>query len=154
MNKNRAESAQATIRIRRCQSEDFESVLMLLCQLWPNQELDRNLVRSVFNRALASDQQVYLCALVEQQVVGFGSLSVKNNLWQQGYLAQVDELVVEEKHRGRGIGIQLLVNLIDLARQRHCGRIELDSAFHRDQAHRFYEGQGFTKRAYLFTQAL
>ena len=145
------EPVEGGLEIRPCRSEDFEGVRLLLAQLWPNQRLDPLLIRSVFDRALVSLTQVYLVAFFQQQVVGFGSLSVKNNLWQQGYLAQVDELVVDSQHRGRGIGTLLLGRLADLARQRGCRRLELDSSFHREAAHRFYEKLGLRKRAYLFT---
>jgi GNAT superfamily N-acetyltransferase len=128
--------------------------MALLTQLWPNQPLERNRVQCVFNRALASDRQIYLCATLQARVVGFGSLTIKNNLWQQGYLAQVDELVVDLNHRRQGIGAQLLQRLAGLALERGCPRVELDSAFHREEAHRFYEEQGFQKRAYLFSKSL
>ena len=145
---------RATVQVRPCQPEDFDGVLRLLAQLWPNQSLDPNRTRCVFDRAVISDRQVYLCAILQEQVVGFGSLTIKNNLWQQGYLANVDELVVEEEQRRRGIGEQLLAHLVELAIQRDCRRIELDSSFHREPAHRFYEALGFQKRAFLFSKVL
>jgi glucosamine-phosphate N-acetyltransferase len=39
-------------------------------------------------------------------------------------------------------------------RRQASRRVELDSAFHRKQAHRFYEQLGFENRAYLFSKAL
>lgn len=145
-------SRSSSVDIRTCRPEDFAGVLRLLAQLWPNQSLDSNRIRSVFDRALASDRQIYLCATIHDQVVGFGSLTIKNNLWQQGYLANVDELVVDAEQRGRGIGTKLLEHLVALAIQRGCRRVELDSAFHREKAHGFYEAHGFQKRAYLFSR--
>jgi GNAT superfamily N-acetyltransferase len=47
-----------------------------------------------------------------------------------------------------------LQQLLSLAKQKGCRVIELDSAFHREEAHRFYEHLGFEKRAYLFTKTL
>jgi hypothetical protein len=32
--------------------------------------------------------------------------------------------------------------------------VELDSAFHRSQAHKFYQQEGFENRAYLFSKPL
>jgi hypothetical protein len=40
------------------------------------------------------------------------------------------------------------------ARRQGCKRIELDSAFHRAQAHALYEDLGFEKRAFLFSKVL
>lgn len=35
-----------------------------------------------------------------------------------------------------------------------CKKIELDSGFPRDKAHKFYEKIGFEKKAYLFSRDL
>lgn len=142
------------IQIRQCQKEDFEHVVQLLRQLWPDSRLDIASLQTVFSRALTSESQVYLCAYDECRVIGFGSLTLKNNLWQQGYLGHVDELVVDGEHRGQGVGKQLLEHLILVARQRGCRRIELDSAFHRKRTHEFYEKQGFENRAYLLSKGI
>ena len=111
-------------------------------------------LRSVYDRALASDRQVYLCAVLDQQVVGFGSLTIKSNLWSEAFVGYVDEMVVDEAQRGRGVGTQILDRLISWARERGCNRIELDSAFHRKSAHAFYERRGFQSRAYLYSKLL
>lgn len=142
------------IRIRECRSEDFEAVLNLLGQLWPDKQLDASSLRLVFDRALVSPAEDYVCAIDEKRVVGFGSLSVKDNLWEAGRLGRIEELVVDVGHRGQGIGTQLLNRLIDLAKERECHRVELDSAFRRKEAHRFYESHWFENRAYLFSKAI
>ena len=142
------------LQIRPCSSDDFSGVLILLKQLWPEKSLDPASLRIAYDRALASDSQRYICATDGEQVIGFGSLTVNNNLWQEGYLGHVDELVVDGDFRGRGVGAQLLEHLIVIAKQRGCRRIELDSGFHRPNAHRFYERHGFENRGYLFSKVL
>ena len=142
------------IEIRPCTTEDFAAVLTLLRQLWPTKPLDSESLRRIYDRALCSNQQVYLCAVGEGRVAGFGSLTVKSNLWNEGFVGFVDEMIVDQTHRGRGIGTQILDKLISWARDRGCIRIELDSAFHRKDAHAFYERRGFQSRAYLFSKPL
>ena len=142
------------IQIRQCKADDFAAVVLLLQQLWPGKRLDTHALRTVFDRALVSKQQTYLCAVDGERMVGFGSLTLKNNLWQEGNLGHVDELVVDEGCRGRGIGTQLLDRLIVLAGDLGCRRVELDSAFHRKQAHQFYERHGFENRAFLFSKVV
>jgi glucosamine-phosphate N-acetyltransferase len=78
-------------KIRPCISQDIDGVLKLLEQLWPEKTLDRDAIRTVYDRALASDMQEYICAAIGDTIVGFGSMSVKNNLWQEGLLGHVDE---------------------------------------------------------------
>lgn len=87
-------------------------------------------------------------------MIGFAPLTIKNNLWQAGNLGHIDELVVDQEHRGAGIGTTLLHEIIAAAKQRDCVRVELDSAFHREKAHKFYKRNGFDNRAYLFSKEL
>jgi ribosomal protein S18 acetylase RimI-like enzyme len=140
--------------IRMCRRSDFEGVLRLLQQLWPDQELDSGALRKVFEQGMQSKSQVYLCAEKEDDVIGFVSLTVKNNLWQAADLGHIDELVVDEKHRGSGLGTQILTEIVAQAKQRGCVRVELESAFHRKKAHAFYERQGFENRGYLFSKPI
>lgn len=142
------------IEIRRCREEDFERIVLLLKQLWPGSAIEPKGLRSVFQRGLTSEAQCYMCAVEEGRIVGFCSLTLKNNLWQQGYLAHIDELVVDESARGQGTGTRLLMAAKEMARQNNCKRVELDSAFHRVEAHKFYERLGFQSRAMLFSADL
>ena len=140
--------------MRSCTAEDFPAIAGLLGQLWPTKKLDLAALNKVYQRALESEQQVYVCAADGKKIIGFGSLTLKNNLWQEGNLGHIDELAVDTAYRGNGIGTKLLEHLIEIARQKGCRRVELDSAFHRKQAHQFYEQNGFENRAFLFSKPL
>jgi ribosomal protein S18 acetylase RimI-like enzyme len=129
-------------------------VVALLRQLWPEKPLNIQSLQLVYDHALSLEDQKYLCAVENGNVVGFGSLTIKNNLWQEGFLGHIDELIVDKDFRGKGIGRQLLSAFILLAKKMQCRRVELDTAFHRKEAHRFYEQQGFENRAYLFSLML
>lgn len=142
------------ISIRDCELEDFDEVLPLLTQLWPDLEPDPAASREVFVNLLEADCCFVTCAVLEGRVVGFCDFNTRHSLWQRGRLAYVDELVVEESFRGRGIGAALLDGVARKARELGCARIELDSAFHRTEAHRFYEGRGWERRAFLFGRDL
>lgn len=151
--RNRA-GTDLLVTVRRCASADFDGVVPLLRELWPDNQLDLAALRVVWGSALTSASQVYVCATDSDSVVGFGSLSWKNNLWQEGLLAHVDELVVQSQHRGKGVGTKILGYLTDLARAKGCKRLELDSAHHRTGAHEFYAAQGFKNRASVFSKSL
>lgn len=142
------------VEIRQCRQDDFGPVLRLLEQLWPDRELDRGRMEEAYLHGLDSDSQVYLCAMMDGEPVAFCSLAIKNSLWQQGYLANVDELVVDERLRRKGIGGELLERVLQIAVEKGCHRVELDSAFRRQDAHRFYEAHGFKSRSLLFTKEI
>jgi len=63
-------------------------------------------------------------------------------------------MVVDEKHRGKGYGTMLIKESIKDSKDKGLKRLELDSAFHREQAHEFYLKLGFEKRAFLFSYQL
>ena len=140
------------ISISDCSKSDFEGIFPLLQQLWPAKSLDPETLRALFSGAIDSNSRVLLCARLDGRVVGFGSITLKTHLWHGGLIAWVDELVVDTECRKRGIGQRLLERLASLARERGCRAMELDSAFHRVEAHAFYEKLGFEKRAFLFAK--
>lgn len=109
---------------------------------------------TVFSRGLQSDSDQYLCAEKDRRVIGFCSFAIVNNFWQEGYIAYVYAMIVDNSFRGQGIGGKLIKNASDSAKMRGCKKIELDSAFPREKAHKFYERNGFEKRAYLFSKTL
>ena len=143
-----------TLQIRSCTPHDFKAVFVLFQQLWPDLELDEDGLLKVYHRALASATQHLIVGIMKERVVGFCSLSVKNNFWKAGYIGNVDELVVDKDYRGRGIGKKLMRRIEEIVMQNQCTQIELDSSFHRKEAHFFYENIGFKSRAYLFTKPL
>ena len=140
--------------IRDCTEQDFDQVVSLLRQLWPDVSLNTEDLRKVYQKGLNSDSENYLCATLDSEIIGFCTLVVNNSLWQQGNLGCIEELVVDEAHRGKGIGSDLLNRIIELAKSRGCRGVVLDSAFHRRTSHRFYEKRGFVSEAYHFWKKL
>ena len=72
-------------------------------------------------------------------------------LSEAGKVAVIDELVVKEKQRNNGIGSTLVQHAIRLAKSTGCCLIELATSFRREDAHRFYEKNGFIKSGYRFS---
>ena len=142
------------LEIRFSGPDDFQFIFNLLKQLWPDSNLDYGDLHMVFQKALGSESQRLIVGLIQDQIVGFCSMTLKNNFWQSGNLGFVDELIVDKKFRGQGIGKSLLEKMTSIAKENGCKRIELDSAFHRKEAHVFYEKNGFESRAYLFSKKL
>jgi GNAT superfamily N-acetyltransferase len=140
--------------IRYCEPQDFTAICSLLKQLWPDVELDASALEIVYSQALSTYIQKLIVGVMNDRIVGFCSLSIKNNFWQAGKLGNVDELVVDKNYRGLGIGKKLMERISQIARENKCKRIELDSSFHRKEAHQFYERIGFKSRAYLYTKEL
>jgi GNAT superfamily N-acetyltransferase len=141
--------------IRKTMNADFEQIFFLFHQLWPNKELNEAAMRKVFERGLESNTDLYTCAEFEGKVIGFCAYGIMNNFWQEGQIAYVYAMIVDDEHRGKGVGSKLLEAAFRSAKEAGCKKIELDSGFHREKAHQFYtEKMGFEKRAFLFSKDL
>ena len=66
----------------------------------------------------------------------------------------VDDLVTTEAARSRGVGRELLAALLDRARAAGCHVLDLDSAVHRSDAHRFYMREGLIITSFHFARSL
>ena len=66
----------------------------------------------------------------------------------------VDDLVTADAWRSHGYGRQLNEYLVQKARDEGCGSIQLDSAVHRGDAHRFYFREQYRVTSFHFGRYL
>jgi GNAT superfamily N-acetyltransferase len=71
-----------------------------------------------------------------------------------GNLGRITALVVHPRLRGRGLGRRLVEVAERFALECGCERLELTSAAHRHDAHRFYAKLGFSPRPVRFAKDL
>jgi GNAT superfamily N-acetyltransferase len=67
---------------------------------------------------------------------------------------RITALVVDEAHRGHGIGRMLVAAAEGAARHAGCSRIEATTALQRTGAHRFYERFGYGRTSAHFLKRL
>ncbi len=124
--------------LRSATEADAKHVESLLAELgYPSKEAD---VRHRLRRSLDSDGLV-----IAELVPYFPNGST---------ICRVTGLVVSAHHRGLGVGEKLLTGAADFAREHHCSGIEITSAEHRLDAHRFYQRLGFSRTSFRFFHAL
>lgn len=139
------------IKIVESKESDFEDIVTLFHQLWPDKVINRVKLVKVFRKSLASKNDKCLSVKLDDKTIGFCAIVFTNNFWQEGPIAQISTMIIDEAYRNKGIGIKLLKRAIAIAQKRKCKKVELESSFHRKSAHAFYENSGFKKRAYYFT---
>jgi GNAT superfamily N-acetyltransferase len=66
----------------------------------------------------------------------------------------VDDLVTASEARSQGVGRALLAELRERARAAGCRGIDLDSALHRSDAHRFYIREGMPIVSFHFARGV
>ena len=96
-------------------------------------------------QAIIADPAVTLLVARDgQQIVGTTTVIVYTTpFWIK---ARLDEVVVDESARGKGVGAALVKASLDLAREKGVEVVELQSGVQRAEANRLYPRMGFKLR--------
>lgn len=90
-------------------------------------------------------------AAAAEEVIGTYALLVMHNLAHQGTpSAIVEDVVVKAECQSQGVGRQMMVHAMGLAREAGCYKLVLSSNQKRERAHAFYESLGFVRHGYSF----
>src|SRR3989344_3126703 len=129
------------VRITKEKSGVRDAVNRLLPQL---SDSARTLSRAELKKLLG-DKNTYLCfAVFDGEIVGMGTLLFLRA--PSSFRARVEDVVVDTKFRGRGIGKKLMFHLIRAAKKSSVSTIDLTSGPSRKEANRLYRALGFEKR--------
>jgi GNAT superfamily N-acetyltransferase len=153
----RKEPVAVTVEVRLAEPEDFEAVTRLLEELGRPQvgSAEENGAREVYLRHLRRDDTASLVAEVDGEIVGFCSLEFRERLNRLNDEAWVPDLIVRQAGRSRGVGRALLERAYELARERGCWQLTLESGAWRTDAHRFYTDRaGMDNAGFFFTRSL
>ncbi|TAL27360.1 MAG: GNAT family N-acetyltransferase [Nitrospirae bacterium] len=140
------------ILIRKARNDDFNNIVELFKQLWPDKKSNPKRLLTAFTSMILSENYELLCAEKDGVVIGFCSLLLSHNFWVEGNILYITTFIIDEKYRNQGIGKKLMEAVNEIAREKGCKKIELESGFHRKDAHTFYGKMGFDKRAYFFSR--
>ncbi len=150
------------IKIRRAQKKDTERVLALLSQVL---ELHAKIRPDIFISGTTKYTEeeltsifadpltpVFVAVDEEDKTVGYAFCILKlqpaTNNMKEGKTLFIDDLCVDEKQRGRGIGNKLYDFLLGYAKEEDCGSITLNLWEGNEDALKFYESRhmGVKKR--------
>jgi GNAT superfamily N-acetyltransferase len=87
------------------------------------------------------------------ELVSYAGVAVQTNLYHKRHL-YIFDLVTQKAFRSRGYGKMMMEYLCDYAKTAACENLVLSSGLQREEAHRFYEKEGFDKKSYLFVKAI
>jgi GNAT superfamily N-acetyltransferase len=142
-----------TAAIRKATRDDLQAILGLYADLEPDdgQVLDLPEAERILERmAQYPDYSVYV-AEVEDKVVGTFGLLIMDNLAHLGAPSGVvEDVVVNGRWRGRGIGKEMMRFAMDRCTRAGCYKLTLSSNLQRKRAHEFYESLGFERHGYSY----
>jgi len=131
-----------SIKIREANFEDAEVISRLSTQLgYPASEMDiQNNLLDITSTKLGN----VFVAISENTVTGWIYLYRHTDLSTGRYM-EIMGLVVDEAHRSKGIGAQLIQYTINICKKENIKQLVLRSRVTRASAHRFYRNLGFVE---------
>ena len=118
-------------------SHSLEVVKILIDSFSNN--YDKEINESIFS----SDEVDGIVAMEEGNVLGYASIHYIKKITRKSGI--IEDVVVKESKRGKGIGKLLVKNLIEKAKKNNCDKIILSSS---EKNLKFYEKLGFQKNEF------
>ena len=100
---------------------------------------DKKINESIFS----SDEVDGIVALEDGSVLGYASIHYIKKITRKSGI--IEDVVVKENQRGKGIGKLLVNNLIEKAKKNNCDKIVLSSS---EKNLKFYQKLGFQKNEF------
>jgi N-acetylglutamate synthase-like GNAT family acetyltransferase len=140
------------LTIRDVRRGDARALACLIGQLGYQTSAD-SVVRRV-ERLRESEVDRLVVAELDGEVVGLASLHTSLSIEYDQPAAKLSAIVVDERHRRRGIGEALVAEMEAEASRRRCCLIFLTTAVRREDAHAFYQRIGFEETGKRFAKWL
>jgi len=142
------------LRIRRARLGDERGIDNLYRQLHegdyksPGAAKMRRAMRAVLHRP----DQVLLVVVEDGNIVGTNHVLIFKHLARAlRPAAIIENMVVDSRSRGAGVGDRLTEAALEIARRCGCYKLSLTSNLKRPKAHRFYEKFGMRRTHYGYT---
>ena len=141
------------ITMRDANEDDLVSILTLYAQLGQDDGSVLSLDEASRIFALVKNYPDYHIhvALDRDRIIGTFALLIMDNLGHMGTPSAIlEDVVVTEDLRGKGVGKLMMAYANDLCRQKGCYKMTFSSNSNREAAHHFYESLGFKRHGYSF----
>ena len=138
------------LKFRRATRKDLPEIVRMLADdfLGAQRERFENPLPESYVKAfeeIAADRNNELIvAEIDGEIVGTLQITFTPSIsFQGGKRATVESVRVDAKHRGKGLGKELIQWAIERAKNEGCHILQLTTNSERTDAHRFYENLGF-----------
>ena len=133
------------MEIHKISEKDLNKLMDLYVQLSPvNEGLSEEKRDEVWEQIQKDDKITYLGAYENDQLIATCFLTIIPNFTNQGRpIGFIENVVTDEKWRGKGVGTKLLKEAVTMAKAQNCYKVFLESGSARTGAHEFYRTLGF-----------
>lgn len=133
--------------IRPAQSEDHTAIASLIAELAASTGETTPITVEYVRQYLEFPGSDILVAAENQQIVGLLSYSLRPNLFHAGNSCSIEELIVAQPFRSRGIGGALLEELLHWLSDQDCVEVSVTTMPDNQGAIAFYKSHGLTDEA-------
>ena len=132
------------IEIREIEEGDLEKGFLETLDFLRNASgLDRNKAKEILKKIKQNPNHIIHVATDDKKIVGSTTLFIEQKFIHDGGLVgHIEDVVVRKDYEGQGIGMKLVISLLDIAKQRKCYKTILNCE---DSLKPFYEKIGFKK---------
>lgn len=131
------------VSIRRVSISDYKDIYMLNKELGYLYEEEK--VREKIKYIIENKKDIILVAYINNNIIGYIHGSEYELLYSDS-LINILGFVVKESYRKNGVGTALIDKLEEIAIEKKYFGIRLVSGIDREDAHRFYERNGYIYR--------
>jgi N-acetylglutamate synthase-like GNAT family acetyltransferase len=129
------------MNIRPAKIQDSKKISSLMDQL--GYGASGQLIEKKLTEFAKTPIDTVFVAEVEGLVVGVISCHITSLFHQAGSSGRITSMVIEQKHRGQGVGKCLVSEAEAFFQSSGCVKSEVTSGDHRPEAHAFYESCGY-----------
>ena len=132
--------------IRKIIESDLENgFLESLDNLRQSSNLEQNSARNILKQILGNENHIIHVAELDGKIVGSTTLLVEQKfIHEGGIVGHIEDVVVKKEFEGQGIGMKLVLSLLDIAKKRECYKTILNCE---DELIPFYEKIGFKQKS-------
>ena len=132
--------------IRKIIESDLENgFLESLDNLRQTSSLEQNSVRNILKKILENENHIIDVAELNGKIVGSTTLLIEQKFIHEcGFVGHIEDVVVNKEFEGQGIGMKLVLSLLDVAKEKKCYKTILNCE---DKLIPFYEKIGFKQKS-------
>jgi len=132
--------------IRKIMESDLENgFLESLDSLKQASDLEENSAKNIIRKILQNDNHIIYVAEIDGKIVGSTTLLIEQKfIHKGGIVGHIEDVVVKKEFEGQGIGMKLVLSLLDIAKKRQCYKTILNCE---DSLIPFYEKIGFRHKS-------
>ena len=134
------------IEIREIKENDLENeFLETLDFLRKASDLDKNKAKEILEKIKQNPNQIIQVAIDDKKIVGCITLLIEQKFIHDGGLVgHIEDVVVRKDYEGKGIGMKLVISMLEYAKRKNCYKTILDC---KDDVKQFYERIGFKRES-------